>query len=80
MFGSAKRKGQVSDRENVVDLGKGSREPSFNFSQDAEGELSAFRQMIDSMPVNVMTLDLEDFTINYVNKTSVECPHCLERP
>ena len=74
MFGSAKRK------QNVVELdvdGSGSKS-TFNFSDDMDVELAAFRQMVDSMPVNVMTLDLEDFTINYVNKTSVETLKGLE--
>lgn len=74
MFGSSKRK------ETVVDLEAGASDtgPTFNFSEDQDVELAAFRQMVDSMPVNVMTLDLKDFTINYVNKTSVETLKGLE--
>lgn len=74
MFGSAKRK------EKVVELkpGGNSQAPVNNFSDDNDVELAAFRQMIDSMPINVMTLELENFTINYVNKTSVETLKGLE--
>jgi len=32
----------------------------------------AFQQMVDDMPVAVMTCDLNDFTINYMNKASLE--------
>ena len=41
---------------------------------------SAFRleQMVADMPINVMTLDPNDFTINYANKTSVETLKGLE--
>jgi methyl-accepting chemotaxis protein len=40
----------------------------------AKGEISkdAFKQMVDDMPVAVMTCDLKDFTINYVNKATRE--------
>jgi methyl-accepting chemotaxis protein len=38
----------------------------------------SFRQMLDNMPVNVMTLELESFTIDYVNKTSIETLTGLE--
>jgi methyl-accepting chemotaxis protein len=34
--------------------------------------LKAFKQMVDDMPVAVMTCDLEDFRINYVNKATIE--------
>jgi methyl-accepting chemotaxis protein len=36
---------------------------------DAEG--ARLRSMVDKMPINVMTLELEDFTVNYINETSV---------
>jgi methyl-accepting chemotaxis protein len=35
-------------------------------------DLFALRQMLDSMPVNVMTCDVETLTIDYINNTSVE--------
>ena len=35
-------------------------------------------QMVDSMPVPVMTLDLADFTINYANKASIEALRSIE--
>jgi methyl-accepting chemotaxis protein len=40
--------------------------------------LLALRQMLDSMPVNVMTCELEHFTIDYVNNTSKETLKGLE--
>ncbi|MBM3486478.1 MAG: hypothetical protein FJX67_07575 [Alphaproteobacteria bacterium] len=38
----------------------------------AQEQLASFMQMVDAMPVNVMTLDLATFQINYANKTSLE--------
>ena len=40
--------------------------------------LIALRQMLDAMPVNVMTCELDDFTIDYVNQTSLETLRKLE--
>lgn len=40
--------------------------------------LIALRQMLDAMPVNVMTCELENFTIDYVNETSLETLRGLE--
>jgi methyl-accepting chemotaxis protein len=39
---------------------------------------AALRQMLDSMPVNVMTCEVENFTINYVNETSLATLRSLE--
>jgi len=39
---------------------------------------AAFRQMVDDMPVAVMTCDLNDFTINYMNKASLEALRGIE--
>ena len=47
-------------------------------SGDVQVELAALRQMVDAMPVNVMTLDPATFSIDYVNKTSVETLKKLE--
>ena len=74
MFGSAIRKAKVTE----LNAAAAHPEPTFNFSEDRDTELAAFRQMVDSMPINVMTLDLKDFTINYVNKTSIETLRNLE--
>lgn len=41
-------------------------------------QLVALRQMLDAMPVNVMTCELENFTIDYVNRTSLETLGKLE--
>ena len=38
----------------------------------AEEEAARLKRMLDEMPINVMLLDKEDFTITYVNKTSIE--------
>ena len=35
-------------------------------------DLFALKQMLDSMPVNVMTCDVDTLTIDYINTTSVE--------
>ena len=43
-----------------------------------KSELAALKQMLDAMPVNVMMCELTDFTITYVNKTSVETLRKLE--
>ncbi|MFZ2871378.1 methyl-accepting chemotaxis protein [Zavarzinia sp.] len=43
-----------------------------------KGELAALRQMLDSMPVNVMMCELKDFSITYLNKTSIETLRKLE--
>jgi len=37
-----------------------------------ETETARLLQMIDAMPINVMTCDVEDFRFNYVNQTSVD--------
>ena len=47
-------------------------------SDDTQAELAALRQMVDGMPVNVMTLDPATFAIDYVNKTSVDTLRKLE--
>ena len=47
-------------------------------SKSDDEMLLALRQMLDSMPVNVMTCELENFTIDYVNTTSVETLKGLE--
>ena len=43
-----------------------------------EQRVARLMRMLDEMPVNVMTLDLEDFTIDYINKTSRETLRPLE--
>lgn len=78
MFGSAKRNDDAGGINNVIDLQDEGSGGDFSFSANLDAELAAFRQMVDGMPVNVMTLDLKDFTINYVNKTSIETLKNLE--
>ena len=46
----------------------------------AEDELASLRQMVDAMPVKVMTVDPNDLNINYVNQTSVDTLKGLEHP
>ncbi len=41
-------------------------------------QLENFKQMVDNMPVNVMTCDPVDFKINYVNQTSIRTLKTLE--
>ncbi|PCJ58546.1 MAG: histidine kinase, partial [Rhodospirillaceae bacterium] len=41
-------------------------------------QLSNFRQMIDTMPINVMTCDPIDLKINYINQTSIDTLKTLE--
>ncbi len=45
---------------------------------ETEQKLATFQQMVDDMPVNVMTLNLEDFSIDFANKTSIETLKQLE--
>ncbi len=44
----------------------------------ADAESARLVQMIEEMPINIMTLDPKDFTINYVNKTSLNTLKPLE--
>ena len=39
---------------------------------ETKAELATLKQMVDAMPVNVMTLNLEDFTVDYINQTSLK--------
>jgi methyl-accepting chemotaxis protein len=41
-------------------------------------EIAAFRQMVDQMPINVMTCDLVEFKINYVNQSTLDTAKTLE--
>ena len=41
-----------------------------SFGSSKSGHTDQFRQMVDDMPVSVMTCDLKDFRINYVNQSS----------
>ena len=49
-----------------------------NVKKSESETLLTLRQMLDSMPVNVMTCELENFTIDYVNETSVKTLKGLE--
>ena len=44
----------------------------------ADAESARLMQMVEQMPINVLTLDLEDFNINYANKASIETLKTLE--
>ncbi|HSR55566.1 MAG TPA: GGDEF-domain containing protein, partial [Alphaproteobacteria bacterium] len=46
--------------------------------ETAEPALSAFRQMVDQMPINVMTCDLSTFEINYANRSTIDTLRQLE--
>ena len=43
-----------------------------------EKDIFAFRQMLDAMPTNVMTCDVETLQIDYINSTSVETLRSIE--
>ena len=44
----------------------------------AEAGSRAFKKVVDAIPVNVMTLSLEDFTIDYANRASIETVKAVE--
>ena len=44
----------------------------------ADAEAERLLQMVDGMPINIMTCDPETFEINYINKTSVETLRSVE--
>ena len=44
----------------------------------ADADAARVLEMVESMPINVMTLELEGFTIDYANKTSIETLTPLE--
>ena len=46
--------------------------------RDAVSDAFRLRQMVDTMPINVMTVDVETFEINYANKKSLETLRPLE--
>ncbi|MDP6706712.1 MAG: hypothetical protein QF893_10245 [Alphaproteobacteria bacterium] len=46
--------------------------------QSASPDLHAFRQMVDDMPVSVMTCELATLTINYMNRNSLEALRRIE--
>ncbi len=55
----------------------------FSKLQSKSGSRASFdrgtlQQMIDGMPVPVMTMDLSDFTINYANEASIEALRSIE--
>ncbi|MGE0743718.1 MAG: methyl-accepting chemotaxis protein [Rhodospirillales bacterium] len=45
---------------------------------DTRARLAALVRMVDCMPINVMTLDIESFAINYANRTSIETLRKIE--
>jgi len=44
-----------------------------------EAEAARLLQMVDKMPINVMTTDLENFEINYINQTSINTLKSVEQ-
>lgn len=50
----------------------------FSLSKKQSGAKELFGQMLDLMPVSVMTCDLEDFTITYANQSSLEALKDIE--
>jgi methyl-accepting chemotaxis protein len=57
----------LDNNRNVVPLQKASKMPS-----------EAFKQMVEQMPINVMTCDITTFRITYANKSSVDTLRGLE--
>lgn len=49
-----------------------------NTAPKPEKDAFALRQMLDSMPTNVMTCDVETLEIDYINTTSVETLRRIE--
>ena len=47
-------------------------------ASSGEVAASAFKQMVEDMPVAVMTCDLKDFRINYVNKATLDGLKAIE--
>ncbi len=52
--------------------------PSVQADTAVETELVALKQMLDAMPVNVMMCEPVNFTITYINKTSIDTLRKLE--
>jgi len=46
--------------------------------EDLAEQLASFRQMVDTMPINVMMCDPVDLKINYINQTSIDTLKTLE--
>ncbi len=44
----------------------------------ADAEQARLKEMVDNMPINIMMADPEDFTITYINKTSVTTLKAVE--
>ena len=44
----------------------------------ADAEIAKLMQMVDDMPINIMSIDPVDFKIDYINKTSIETLRPLE--
>jgi len=68
------RRIRISDRVKAESTSKAGS----NVKKSESETLLMLRQMLDSMPVNVMTCELENFTIDYVNETSVKTLKGLE--
>lgn len=45
----------------------------------AEKDAARLHQMVDNMPINIMTCDPQDFKINYANKTSINTLRQVEK-
>ncbi len=75
-FKSRASLGRETDQSDVALISEGTGEAPATDS--VAGELERLRQMIDSMPVNVLTCDLKDFTITFANQTSLRTLESLE--
>jgi len=52
--------------------------PAARKKENAQDELARLTQMVDNMPINVMTCDPVEFKINFVNQTSLKTLRKLE--
>ncbi|MEW6124399.1 MAG: methyl-accepting chemotaxis protein [Pseudomonadota bacterium] len=76
--------GQMVQAElDVMEAGRGQMSYALVTLEPASSALSTaaqrLRQMVDDMPINVMTCELTDFRIEYANKASVETLRRIER-
>jgi len=78
MFGGARKSAERQAAARTREDRPQSEAASFSFTNDVNSELRAFQQMVNAMPVNVMTCDLQTFKINYVNDTSIKTLKKLE--
>ena len=68
----------VEEIETPIDEQESATPTDKQTHEDLAEQLASFRQMVDTMPINVMTCDPVDLKINYINQTSVDTLKTLE--